>query len=222
VKHKKTIIIMLFILVALSTSWQSALSIKSSTMNITTYKTFVFSTSYMHITNSDNKLIIEPGSVRAQIFSVIEQNPGIYFREICQVTGKEIGLVQYHLQVLMAFKSINQYQDGRYARFFVSNSTIFDEFGKLLVSAWNRHIDRKIISDLYTDKKRQSINQLAGSLGVSRQTISSHVNRLKDQGLLKFITIDGDACKYVALTEQAVAKLDALNIAGVLNCITYS
>lgn len=208
---RKITFVIIFLVVVSSTCWQGLV------LNFISNQTSTFSTSYIHITNSDNKLTIDPGSVRGQIFSVIEQNPGIYFRGICQETGKEIGVVQYHVQVLMAFKNISQFQDGRYARYFINNSTLYDECGKLLVSAWNRPLDKEILSELYNnDKKKHCINQLANNLGVSRQAISSHVNKLKAQGLLEFTSSDGYVAKSISLTSLARMKLDFLSTRDII------
>nr|MDO8087900.1 winged helix-turn-helix transcriptional regulator [Candidatus Sigynarchaeum springense] len=176
-----------------------------------------FSTAYIHITNDENKLVIAPDSARGQILTIIEQHPGIHFREICQVANKEVGVVQYHVQVLMAFKNISQFRDGRYTRYVVINSTLHDGFTRTIVAAWNRPLDKQILSELYKDdKKRHTMARLARALGMSRQAISAHVNKLQKCGLVDLVSMDADGTKIFALTGPARTKLDFLSTRHVI------
>lgn len=216
-KTSRTAIAMGFIFIVVTTSVQCLLSIGHTELLVTSNQAFTFSTSYMYITDGNNKLIVDATSVRGQILSVIEQNPGIYFREICLITDRENGLVQYHLQVLVDFKNVSKYQDGRYVRYFAGNSSLYDELGKIAMSAWNRPIDRSILAKLYdAGKKRHTIKELAAALGVSRQAISAHVNRLKRLGLTTLLLGDDSVAKTVSLTKAAIVKLEILNSCGII------
>lgn len=191
-------------------------------MNGSSNGTATFSTSYVHITNDENELVIAPGSARGQILSIIDRHPGIHFREICSVANKEVGVVQYHLQVLMAFKNISQFRDGRYTRYTVTNSTLYDGLAKAIVSAWNRPLDKQILSELYDkDKKKHSIAQLARTLGMSRQAISAHVNKLCKSGLVDLTSIGKDGTKNFALTDSARAKLEFFSTRRTIECSTH-
>jgi len=213
---KKTIIVVIFITLALSTCWQLFLSSRIPELDLTSNQTFTFSTSYMHITDDNNELIIDAGSMRSQILTTIDQHPGMYFRELCKITGKEVGVIQYHVQILMNFKKICPYQDGRLVRYFINNSTLYDDFTKLVVSTWNRPIDKQILSEFYsTDNKKHRINQLARIIGVCRQTMSFHVNKLKECGLLQVEVVDGIV--RVSLTDAAMDKLDFVINEGIVN-----
>jgi len=209
VKCKKLLATLIFISLVLSTSWQLFISIKVPVIHFTSNQTFTFSTSYIHITDDDNHLIIDASSVRGQILTLIDSQPGIHFREICQLTEREIGVVQYHVNVLMDFNKIVPYQDGRYVRYFINNSATYDECMRLVASSWNRPVDRAILSALYDDdSEKYYINRLARKLGMSRQVISTHVKKLKERGLVEIELIDGMKC--ISLSDVTRSKLDFL------------
>jgi predicted transcriptional regulator len=217
--YKKVFSVVILIALALSAAGQLILSASAPELRITSNESATFSTSYIRITNAENELIIEPDSARGQILAIIDQNPGIHFREICQMADRQTGVVQYHVQVLMAFKNISQFRDGRYTRYVINNSTLYDGFTRIIVSAWNRPLDKQILSELYNnDKKKHCIAQLARNLGMSRQAISAHVNKLKESGLVDLISADGDGTKYFALTGPARAKLEFLSTRRVIDC----
>ncbi|MEX2683618.1 MAG: winged helix-turn-helix transcriptional regulator [Candidatus Sigynarchaeota archaeon] len=216
---KKLVFALFVISIVITTAGQLLFSTRAPDVGISSNHGVAFSTSYIHITNDENELIIAPDSTRGQIFSIIEQHPGIHFREICQVADKEVGVVQYHVQVLMAFKNISQFRDGRYARYVVNNSTLRDGFTRTIVAAWNHPLDKQILSELYKDdKKRHSIATLARTIGMSRQAISAHVKRLKSSGVVGLVSVDADGTKIFALTGPAKAKLDYLSTRHVIEC----
>ncbi len=216
---KKVFSVLILVAIALSVAGQMLLSASALDIKIASDQGATFSTSYIRITNDENELIIAPDSARGQIYSIIDQNPGIHFREICQVADRQTGVVQYHLQVLVAFKNISQFHDGRYTRYVVSNSTLHDGFTRTLVAAWNRPLDKQILSELYkNDKKRHAIAQLARALGMSRQAISAHVNKLQESGLVDLTSVGGEGTKYFALTGAARARMDFLSTRNIINC----
>ncbi len=218
-RNKNLFPVLILIALALSAAGQLLLAATAPEMRITSNQSDTFSTSYIRITNADNELIIEPDSARGQIFAIIDQNPGIHFREICQMADRQTGVVQYHVQVLMAFKNISQFRDGRYTRYVINNSTLYDGFTRTLISAWNRPLDKQILSELYNnDKKKHSIAHLARALGMSRQAISAHVNKLQAIGLVDLTSVDGDGTKYFALAGTARAKLEFLATRHVIEC----
>ncbi len=215
---KKAFSVVILIAIALSAAGQLLLSAAAPEMRVTPDQTATFSTSYIRITNAENELIIEPDSARGQILAIIDQNPGIHFREICQMADRETGVVQYHVQVLMAFKNISQFRDGRYTRYVVNNSTLYDGFTRTIVSAWNRPLDKQILSELHKDdKKRLSIVQLARALGMSRQAISAHMNKLQENGLVDLVSVGGDGTKYFTVTGSARAKLEFLSARHIID-----
>ncbi len=59
-------------------------------------------------------------TTRIQIYKFITNNPGINFRGICNSLMLPIGVVQYHLVVLMKGGLVSNRRDGRNKRYFES------------------------------------------------------------------------------------------------------
>lgn len=151
---------------------------------------FVIAASFTRITGDDNKLKLnkkgdaEQGT-REQIFSVIESNPGIHFRDICRRLKKEIGVVQYHVYVLQRFSVITSLKDGRFTRFFVKDNT-FDDEAQQVMAAWHRPVEKKmLISLVHPEKEKINSKFLVKKCGVTTQAVTWHANRMKKNGLLE-------------------------------------
>lgn len=177
---------------------------------------FTFNTSFIHITDDSNDLIMgDSSTVRIQIFELITSNPGIHFRSICRDMGKETGVVQYHVGVLAKFNKIEPFKDGRFMRYFPTNSTLYNDLGKSIVSAWNRPLARSLIVLMSDDKKKRfTLKYLSSLLGVSRQAISWHLKTLVERGVVDCEKVNG--VNTYGLTADARATLGKLVDAEVL------
>lgn len=69
----------------------------------------------------------EPPSTRDSIFSLIEDNPGIHFREIQRRAGLAVGQVEYHLYQLEKDERIVSREDGKVKRYFCIAKESFSE-----------------------------------------------------------------------------------------------
>src|SRR5512146_141621 len=57
-------------------------------------------------------------TTRAEIYSYVQANPGVHFRGICEGLGLSVGMVQYHIGVLISVGFLSVYKDGKMQRFF--------------------------------------------------------------------------------------------------------
>ena len=57
-------------------------------------------------------------STRAEIYALSKTTPGLHFRGICDSLALSIGMVQYHLGVLVSAGIVTAYSDGKMQRFF--------------------------------------------------------------------------------------------------------
>ncbi len=149
---------------------------------------FVIAASFTRITDDDKNLIMRNGSesttsTRESILALIQDNPGIHFRDICRQLKKEIGVVQYHVYILQKFGHVTSTKDGRYTRYFVKAQQL-DDVARVIISAWQRPVERSIIVTLLDDKNPASIKDMAFSCSVTTQAINWHVNRLKENHIL--------------------------------------
>jgi len=61
---------------------------------------------------------LKKSPLREQIYALITENPGIWLREICRILDKAIGVVQYHLYVLLSSGLVFSVKKGKYRYFF--------------------------------------------------------------------------------------------------------
>ncbi len=114
---------------------------------------------------------------RSQMYSYINQNPGIQFRAITSALCLPVGLVEYHLGVLVKAGLVSFVRDGRYKRFFVSN-----RFGKgeTALICLLRHKTAKRIFEVLLHKKELSHCRLAEEVAISSQALTWQMKTLRN------------------------------------------
>jgi DNA-binding transcriptional ArsR family regulator len=139
---------------------------------------------------------------RTQIYSYIEGNPGVQFRGICSALSLPVGLVQYHLGVLIKAGLVSFIRDGRYKRFFTSKK--FSRKQMLTISLLRHKTARKILEALL-NKKQLSHGQLAGEVSITSQALTWHMKRLEQT---EFITQANEGLKTIySLDENSTPML---------------
>ena len=192
---------------------QSAMgiSVSSSTM-----VPFVIAASFTRITDSENNLKIGDSldgelTTREQIFALIEEQPGIHFRDICRQLEKEIGVVQYHVYILKKFDLITSMRDGRYTRYFVKDK-LLDSIAQQVVAAWLRPIEKTILTRFVENENKATIpiKEIVDECEVTPQAITWHLARMEENAVLEghdsniYILEDGVYQKLVTLLERGL------------------
>jgi len=131
-------------------------------------------------------------TTRLQIYNLITNNPGINFRGICNSLTLPIGVVQYHLAVLMKGGLISNRRDGRNKRYFESKK--FSSIEKKILSVLRHETAAKILAILHDDESA-SHGKLAQRLDISSQALTWHMKQLKE-GSLVTGRADGATIKY--------------------------
>jgi len=142
-----------------------------------------------------SSLPIATNSTRMQIYDYINQNPGVQFRAVCAGLALPVGLVQYHLGVLVKSGLVSFVRDGKYKRFFVSK-----KFSKKQIAAITmlRHKTAKRIFEALLNKKQLSHGKLASEVHISSQALTWQMKSLKttefvlqvNEGLKTIYSID--------------------------------
>lgn len=91
----------------------------------------------------------ERPTTRDSIFDLIEENPGIHFREIQRRSGLAVGQVEYHLYQLERSEKIVTRQDGKVKRYFCISSDTYSE--------------RQLLFYLRSSNSREVLQKLAHS-----------------------------------------------------------
>ena len=145
-------------------------------------------------------------TTRVQIYNFITNNPGINFRGICNALTLPIGVVQYHLAVLMKGGLISNCRDGRNKRYFKSKE--FSSIEMKMISVLRHETTGKILTILHDDESA-SHGKLAQRLNISSQALTWQMNQLKEEGIVTG-RADGTTIKY---------SLDETHLATVKQCI---
>ena len=125
--------------------------------------------------------ILSLGS-RKRIYEHVEANSGSHLREIGRKCDLPLGTVLYHLDRLEAEGLLVVRRDGRYKRYFPSQGLGRKEKDHL--SAFRHAVPRRIATTLI-DKTAATQRELCAAIGVSRSTLSFHVNDLILRGVLR-------------------------------------
>lgn len=130
---------------------------------------------------------IEPDRVldhpaRKTLFALIEANPGIHFQEIGRRTGFGRGQLEHHLRKLQAADLVSRVQGSSYTCFFALGQV--DRRVMAAAPLLRSDGGRTILATLQRQPGATS-RQLAAQLGLSAGTVSYHVKRLRDAGLLE-------------------------------------
>jgi len=133
-----------------------------------------------------------------QIYQFIVNNPGVNFRGICSALTLPVGVVQYHLAVLLRGGLISNRRDGRSRRFFEAKK--FSSVEMKIISFLRRETAAKILRILH-DEGSEAHGRLARRLNVSSQALTWQMRQLKDEGLVKSMA-DGKSVKYFLAEEH--------------------
>lgn len=142
-------------------------------------------------------------STRVEIYNLIKNDPGIYFREICDRLGLSIGNVQYHLNLLENRGLLLVKQDGRYKRYFEVGK--YSETEMQMISLLKHPTMARILTFLHASP--QTHGGLADILGISSQALSWQMNLLKKTGFVYGIAEN--------LTIKYFLTLEADNVFGI-------
>lgn len=112
---------------------------------------------------------------RRRIFECVSANPGAHLREVARRCTMPLGTSLYHLDYLESSGLIVSRRDGRYKRYFGSHSVGRRE--KEVLSLLRHEAPRRLVQALL-ERGAATQRELCDRVGVSRSTVSFHLNRL--------------------------------------------
>ena len=124
---------------------------------------------------------------RKRIYEHVEAHSGCHLREIGRKCDVPLGTALYHLDRLETEGLLTVRRDGRYKRYFPATGLGRRE--KDLLSAFRHSVPRRIAwvllpaADGHVPAMTQ--RELCAAIGVSRSTLSFHVNSLIEQQILR-------------------------------------
>jgi predicted transcriptional regulator len=119
---------------------------------------------------------------RRAIYRAIETTPGIHFRALFEELDYAQGTLQYHLRWLADAGLVDVSEDGDYTRYYPAGS--FDPADRQVMNALRRTYARRIVAYLAAEGP-MTTSELAETLEKSGSTVSWHLSKLHDAGLLE-------------------------------------
>ncbi len=149
-----------------------------------------------------NKASILNQPTRLEIYTFIRDNPGVHFRGITSSLALSVGVVQYHVDVLVRAGLIKSYGDGQNTRYFAANCFTENE-AKLIMLL--RHPTARSILSLLIEDGSATHKDIAQAVGISLQALSWQMSQLRKTGFIA-ATKEGVNVMYV-LSEKDAAKI---------------
>jgi len=118
---------------------------------------------------------------RGVIYEYINAHPGVHVRGMAKELGIATGDMQYHLSWLERHGLVRTRRSGFYR--FVYPSMVFNESQEVLLGVLSQETSREIVLWLMTEAALTQ-SDLAKRLGHSQPTVSWHMDRLVQVGLV--------------------------------------
>jgi predicted transcriptional regulator len=116
-----------------------------------------------------------------RILEFITSHPGVHLREICRALGLAMGDVQYHIRRLERDRRIHSVRRGLYKFFYPAN--LFGERQRDVLSMLSLDRPRELLLNII-EHPESTQEALAGATHVSQPTVSWHLKRLVDLGIV--------------------------------------
>lgn len=124
---------------------------------------------------------------RDRIYSTIAKNPGLHFREIQRRVGIATGAMQYHIDYLKKKDFIREEKEGKFSRFYSTESTVGDT---KLMNLLRQDSVRKIVLFLM-NRRRATLPSISSAVELGLSTTSFHMQKLLQAGVVVQKTISG-------------------------------
>ena len=123
----------------------------------------------------------EMDGTQRKILEFISSHPGVHLREICRALGLAMGDVQYHIRRLERDGRITSTRRGLYKFFYPAN--LFGEKQREVLSVLSLDRPRELLLNI-VEHPGSTQEGLALATGVSQATVSWHLKRLVDLGIV--------------------------------------
>lgn len=131
---------------------------------------------------------------RAELYDLLQDDPGLSMQEVADRTGHGWGTIVYHLERLEDNGYLLSQESGRARRFFPSGAVDADEAQPLALL--REETPRRIVEAL-AEEPGMNGRDLADELDLAPSTVSKHVGRLQEAGLVEDEPDGGEKAYFV-------------------------
>jgi predicted transcriptional regulator len=118
--------------------------------------------------------------IKALLMNQIEHTPGIRYRELLRLTGLVNGVLTYHLAGLEKANVIKVDRGSRITRYYPTN--VSEKESAIL--KFIRHEPIRQIVLFILEQDMSTFNEIVNHTGKAPSTVSSHLKRLKEAGII--------------------------------------
>jgi len=118
--------------------------------------------------------------IKALLVKHIELTPGIRYRELLRLTGLVNGVLTHHLTALEKANIIKVYRESRLTRYYPVG--VSDKESAIL--KFVRHEPIREILLFILENETCTFNEIVDHTGKAPSTVSSHLKRLKEAGIV--------------------------------------
>ena len=140
---------------------------------------------------------------RKEIFEHVQSNPGVHFSQLKRDLNMETGLLQHHLGTLEEYDVLVSEEHQGKRRVFVAQA--LDEDERTVLSSLRYETTRHILLFLLESGPARN-REIAEEVGVSPPTVSWHVSRLTDEGVVAEVS-KGRTTLYAVENEELTMGL---------------
>jgi predicted transcriptional regulator len=122
----------------------------------------------------------QPANIKILLLKQIEQTPGIRYRELLRLTGFVNGVLTYHLAALEKANVIKVDRGLKITRYYLVN--VSEKESAIL--KFIRHEPIRQIVLFILERDMSTFNEIVNHTGKAPSTVSSHLKRLKEAGII--------------------------------------
>jgi predicted transcriptional regulator len=123
---------------------------------------------------------VQPADIKLLLLEQIEHTPGIRYRELLRQTGLVNGVLTYHLAALEKANVIKVDRGLRITRYYPVNVSEKE----LAILKYVRHEPIRQIVLFILEHDMPTFNEIVDHTGKAPSTVSSHLKRLKEAGIV--------------------------------------
>jgi len=123
---------------------------------------------------------VQPADIKLLLLEQIEHTPGIRYRELLRLTGLVNGVLTYHLAALEKANVIKVDRGLRITRYYPVN--VSEKESAIL--KYVRHEPIRQIVLFILEHDMPTFNEIVDHTGKAPSTVSSHLKRLKEAGII--------------------------------------
>ncbi len=143
--------------------------------------------------------------VRNKIYRAISKNPGLHFRELQRRSKVATGSLQYHLEFLQKRHLVRADRQGKFVRYYSVRGRQLGELQPIM-NLLRQESLRKIMLFLLT-KKRANNEKIAAVVGLSPSTVSWHMLKLVEAGIVEKRRVGRKTFFYIIEPERTAELL---------------